>query len=451
MTRNDGSSGAFDLDTGPNGLQNFPESLAATVSGGSVHVTGTLPSNTNTHYTVEFFASDDPDGSGYGEGAQYLGATSVLTDGVAGTASIDATLTPGVAVAAGSWLTATATAEDGSTSEFSEAVQITPGSTASVSIPPEADTFVSNDAPTTNFGTQDFADTYGGFNSNCVPLSSPAYTLMRFDLSAIPAGAHITHVELDTTTRAGWAQDGDPAHWAIFIPDDTWSETGVTWDTRPPDGLTSDTLGDPAYADGPDIRQSSLALGGADVWRNGCGADPDPAGNQTKTFPSTDDGFDRTVAQAETGFVDTVKANNVPGDDKLSLELWTPNCPMCPSGADKAYWARYYTREATDPAVRPKLVITYDTTIAGTVDITADAPTVAAGAAQVKLNAIPPSLFFNAAGRSARRRSDRFRSGRFPSARFRSTRSRLARFPSTRSASPEHRPSCRRSRCRPSR
>ena len=231
-----------------------------------------------------------------------------------------------------------------------------------------------------------------------MPLSSPAYTLMRFDLSAIPAGAHITHVELDTTTRAGWAQDGDPAHWAIFIPDDTWSETGVTWETRPPDGLTSDTLGDPAYADGPDIRQSSLALGGADVWRNGCGADPDPAGNQTKTFPSTDDGFDRTVAQAETGFVDTVKANNVPGDDKLSLELWTPNCPMCPSGADKAYWARYYTREATDPAVRPKLVITYDTTIAGTVDITADAPTVAAGAAQVKLNAIPPSLFFNAAG-----------------------------------------------------
>ena len=60
---------------------------------------------------------------------------------------------------------------------------------------------------------------------------------MRFDLSAIPLGAKISHVELDTTTRAGWAQDGDPAHWALFIPNDSWSETGVTWNTRPADGL----------------------------------------------------------------------------------------------------------------------------------------------------------------------------------------------------------------------
>ena len=51
----------------------------------------------------------------------------------------------------------------------------------------------------------------------------------------------------------------------------------------------------------PDIRQSSLSLGAADVWRSGCTVDPDPAGNQAKVFPSTTDGFPRTVADGGGG------------------------------------------------------------------------------------------------------------------------------------------------------
>ena len=68
LTPNDPGSGGQDADTGPNDFQNFPESLAATVTAGSVHVSGTLPSNTRTHYTVEFFVSSAADGSGNGEG-----------------------------------------------------------------------------------------------------------------------------------------------------------------------------------------------------------------------------------------------------------------------------------------------------------------------------------------------------------------------------------------------
>ena len=72
--------------------------------------------------------------------------------------------------------------------------------------------------------------------------------------------------------------------------------------------------------------------------------------------------------------MDTVKTKAA-GDGKLSLELWTPNCPVCTVGSNLAYWARYYTREAADPAVRPKLVVTYETTPpVGTVNITAGAP-----------------------------------------------------------------------------
>ena len=51
----------------------------------AVRSTGTLPSNTNTHYTVEFFVSEAPDASGNGEGDRFLGATSVTTDAVVGT------------------------------------------------------------------------------------------------------------------------------------------------------------------------------------------------------------------------------------------------------------------------------------------------------------------------------------------------------------------------------
>ena len=87
-------------------------------------------------------------------------------------------------------------------------------------------------------------------------------------------------------------------------PDDAWSETGVTWNTRPDDGSRrSVTRRSPA---GRTSVQSSLSFGAADVWRAGCSVDPDPAGNQTKVFPSTTDGFPRTVADAEAGFIDRV-------------------------------------------------------------------------------------------------------------------------------------------------
>ena len=81
------------------------------------------------------------------------------------------------------------------------------------------------------------------------------------------------------------------------------------------------------------------------MWRSGCNSDPDPAGNQAKTFPSTTDGFPRSVATAEADFINRVSGERAE-DGKLSLELWTPNCAQCPVGNNLAYWARYYTREA---------------------------------------------------------------------------------------------------------
>lgn len=119
-----------DADTGANGLQNHPEITAVRASGADA----TLDSAPNAAFTVQFFASDVCDPSGFGEGKTFLGETSVATDG-AGLASFSVSFSP--AAATGQQITATATDGAGNTSEFSPcalveglevAIDIKPGS-----------------------------------------------------------------------------------------------------------------------------------------------------------------------------------------------------------------------------------------------------------------------------------------------------------------------------------
>jgi hypothetical protein len=112
---------AGDADEGPNGLQNFPELSAATLNG-TLSVTGTLNSTPSTTFRVEFFANDALDASGHGEGQTYLGFADVTTD-ASGDAAIAAVL-GSAGVAAGDFITATATDPDGNTSEFSAGVEV---------------------------------------------------------------------------------------------------------------------------------------------------------------------------------------------------------------------------------------------------------------------------------------------------------------------------------------
>ena len=71
-------------------------------------------------FRLEFFANPAPDPSGYGQGQTYLGFVNVTTDG-SGNASFTATGL--AATTAGQWVSATATAPDGSTSEFAQDVR----------------------------------------------------------------------------------------------------------------------------------------------------------------------------------------------------------------------------------------------------------------------------------------------------------------------------------------
>ena len=67
-------------DTGPNNRQNYPV-LTSAVAGSSLMVSGTLHSDPNQTFTLDFYASTAADPSGYGQGAVYVGSTTVTTDG----------------------------------------------------------------------------------------------------------------------------------------------------------------------------------------------------------------------------------------------------------------------------------------------------------------------------------------------------------------------------------
>ncbi len=114
----------FDLDTGSNNLQNFPALTSAVVDATGVTIKGRLHSAQNAKYKIELFSNDSCDPSGSGEGQRFVGELDVTT-GVDGDKVLD--LTPLKDVAAGEFLTATATRLDGSgkpadTSEFSPCV-----------------------------------------------------------------------------------------------------------------------------------------------------------------------------------------------------------------------------------------------------------------------------------------------------------------------------------------
>ncbi|HEX5731410.1 MAG TPA: BACON domain-containing carbohydrate-binding protein [Blastocatellia bacterium] len=118
-----------DVDSGANGLQNFPVLTAASTSGGGSNVQGTLNSTPSSSFTLHFYTSANADPSGFGEGQTFLDTAIVNTDG-AGNASFNlnfaASVTPGHVV------TATATNGQGSTSEFSQTRAITGSADLSV-------------------------------------------------------------------------------------------------------------------------------------------------------------------------------------------------------------------------------------------------------------------------------------------------------------------------------
>jgi hypothetical protein len=125
---------AGDGDVGSNLLQNFPVLSAATSAGLATTVNVALDSQfINGNHTIEIFASTACDASGFGEGERLVGSFVQMTDG-AGDFSI-AGVVLNELVPVGQYLTATATNDNGWTSEFSQCVLVTSGATITSATP----------------------------------------------------------------------------------------------------------------------------------------------------------------------------------------------------------------------------------------------------------------------------------------------------------------------------
>jgi uncharacterized repeat protein (TIGR01451 family) len=115
VTPNDAGDG----DSGANNLQNFPVLTSSNGAAGGVNIQGTLNSNANTTFTLDFFSSSSCDASGNGEGQTFLGSATATTNG-SGNAAFNVTLA--ASASSGESITATATNPQGNTSEFSACI-----------------------------------------------------------------------------------------------------------------------------------------------------------------------------------------------------------------------------------------------------------------------------------------------------------------------------------------
>jgi TolB protein len=255
-----------------------------------------------------------------------------------------------------------------------------------VTLEPVADTYVRASDATTPHGTETTFDVHAGASTYCGEGPGPAYGLLRFDLSSLPAGVRVSDARLELTVAGGFAYDGDPAHYAIRLYDNGWGES-VTWDARPADGILPGPEGPPfgePTINGVALSSSADLLGKGNAFNNNCEANSGGPPVRTFTAPETrPDSFARAVGDAT-------------GDGSLSVQIWsqacgTPTTVVCQNGQlNQAYFLRYYSREA-EPALRPKLVVTY----APGVEVTSfsAAPTdPTAGLAQVDINDVPPSV-----------------------------------------------------------
>src|SRR5918994_66697 len=251
---------------------------------------------------------------------------------------------------------------------------------------PVADTFVRASDPGTPHGSETTFDVHAGASVYCGQGPGPAYGLLRFDLSSLPAGVRVTDARLELTVAGGFAQDGDPNHYAIRLNSNAWGES-VTWSNRPADGILPGPVGPPfgePTINGVALSASQDVLGITNAFNNNCEANS--GGPPVRTFTAPQD--------RGQNFTDAV--GDVIGTGQLSAQIWSQACGTAPTvpcqneQTEQAYFLRYYSREA-EPALRPKLVVTY-ASAADVTSFTATPVNPRAGIAQVDLDDVPASV-----------------------------------------------------------
>ncbi len=107
----------LDVDSGPNGTQNYPIITSSYVTSSQISIVGTFNSKANTAYTIQYYSNVSCNHSGNGEGKMLIG-TQIITTNSSGNATINISFSAVIPV--GSSITCLATDNLNSTSEFSE-------------------------------------------------------------------------------------------------------------------------------------------------------------------------------------------------------------------------------------------------------------------------------------------------------------------------------------------
>lgn len=178
--------------------------------------------------------------------------------------------------------------------------------TVSLNLDPATDTYVDSQSPTTNF-----------YTSNLMKAKSyvegwKAGSLIKFNLSAIPAGSTINSANLKLYQYACWGEPQNP-HWiTVSKVDADWAENTVTWNTKPANGS---------------------------ITRNSSAAADCPA---TPTYNKGYSTFDIT-------YVVQNLVNTPP-----NYGFFVHN-----QASSTTYWKMYYQKDQVTPSYTPKLEITY--------------------------------------------------------------------------------------------
>ena len=157
VTAND----AGDADTGANDLQNFPILTAASSTATTTTIEGTLNSEPDQTYRLELFSSETCDPSGNGEGRKFVAGVDVTTDAGGDVSPSPFTVNPTTLVAAGQFVTATATDAAGNTSEFAACIVVAADTTITPTLdpplPPETGVWSWGNGGTGQLGSGTFA------------------------------------------------------------------------------------------------------------------------------------------------------------------------------------------------------------------------------------------------------------------------------------------------------
>ena len=227
VTPNDPS----DPDTGANNLQNFPD--LASVDRVAATVNGALDSVPSSAFTIDLYVNTSCDPTGHGEGETHVGSTAVATDaGGIATFAVGLPVSP----AAGEFLTATATDDGGSTSEFSACLEIPPAADLGLTMRDLADPVAPGDTlvyvlDLTNHGTDNAtgvfvtdelpADSVFATGSTSCVHATGTVTCSVGDLAALGTVSFFIEVTVgdppggtlvNTATATATEQDPDPAN-----------------------------------------------------------------------------------------------------------------------------------------------------------------------------------------------------------------------------------------------